>query len=147
MNIREYLKNNNLYLDGGLGTLLQSMGLKPGELPERWNISHPETLINIHKDYFDAGSNVVCANTFGANILKFSEEELESIVKSAIENVRNAIAQSSGTQQKWVALDVGPTGKMLAPYGDFDFEDAVSVFAKTIKLGAKYGADLIMIET
>ncbi len=147
MNIREYLKNNNLYLDGGLGTLLQAKGLKPGELPERWNISHPEILINIHKDYFDAGSNVVNANTFGANILKFSEDELESIIKSAIENVKKAIEQSNGTQKKWVALDLGPTGKMLAPYGDFDFEDAVSVFAQTVKLGAKYGADLIMIET
>ena len=147
MKVREYLKNHNLYLDGGMGTLLQKQGLMPGELPERWNISHPEEIIKIHRDYFDAGSNIVNTNTFGANILKFSDTELDEIIKAAIENAKTAKEQSKGLQEKWVALDIGPTGRMLAPYGDFDFEDAVSVFAKTVKLGAKYGADLIIIET
>ena len=74
MNIREYLKNNVVYLDGGMGTLLQIKGMAPGEYPELWNLSHPDVIIDIHKAYFDAGSNVVCTNTFGANPLKFSEQ-------------------------------------------------------------------------
>jgi 5-methyltetrahydrofolate--homocysteine methyltransferase len=147
MNVLDYIKDNLLYLDGGMGTILQSKGLTPGELPERWNISHPNVIKNIHLAYFNAGSNVVNTNTFGANILKFDEDELESIVKSAIENARAAARESTGTQKKWVALDIGPTGRMLKPYGDLDFEDAVSVFAKTVRLGVKYGADLIFIET
>ncbi len=147
MNIRDYMKNNCLILDGSMGTLLQGKGLNVGELPERWNITHPEIISEIYRDYFDAGSNVVNTNTFGANILKFSHSELEKIIKSAIENARNGAEQSIGVQPKWVALDIGPTGKMLSPLGDLRFEDAVSVFAETVKLGIKYGADLIFIET
>ncbi len=147
MNIKEYIKNNRLFLDGGMGTICQEKGLKAGELPESWNLTHPDIITDIHKEYFDAGSNVVNTNTFGANILKFSQDELEEIIACAVQNAKNAASQSSGTQPKWVALDIGPTGKMLSPYGDFDFEDAVSVFAKTIKLGVKYGVDLIFIET
>ncbi len=147
MKITEYIKEHIIYLDGGMGTLLQSEGLSAGELPERWNLTHPDVITGIHRDYYNAGSNVVNTNTFGANILKFSPDELDTIVKAAIENARAAAETSSGTQEKWVALDIGPTGRMLAPYGDFDFEEAVSVFAETVKLGVKYGADLIFIET
>lgn len=147
MNFREYLKNNIVYLDGGMGTLLQAQGLAPGEYPERWNITHPDVVTKIHRDYFDAGSNVVCANTFGANTLKFSLDELEEIIKAAINNAKSAREQSNSHQKKFIALDLGPSGKLLSPLGDLDFEDAVAVFAETVKLGAKYGADLIMIET
>ena len=147
MRITDYLKEHILYLDGGMGTLLQAQGLCPGELPERWNITHPEVIRSIHREYFNAGSNVVNTNTFGANCLKFSAEELEDIVKAAIANARVALAESRGEQPKWVALNIGPTGRMLKPYGDLDFEDAISVFAETVKLGVKYGADLIIIET
>ena len=147
MKITDYIKDNKLYLDGGLGTLLQAQGLKSGELPERWNITHSDVLVKIHRDYFDAGSNVVNTNTFGANSLKFNDNELETIIKSAIDNVKKAREMSDTEHKKWIALDIGPTGKMLAPYGDFDFEDAVNVFKKTVELGVKYGADLIFIET
>ena len=147
MDILTYLKDNIVYLDGGTGTLLQAAGLKPGEFPETWNIIHPDIITDLHKSYFDAGSNIVCTNTFGANSLKFPDNELEKIVSAAINNAKAAAKQSSGTQEKFVALDIGPSGRLLAPYGDFDFEDAVSVFAKTVKLGVKYGADLILIET
>ena len=147
MKITEYLNENILYLDGGMGTLLQAHGLASGELPESWNLSHPEAITDIHRAYFDAGSNVVNTNTFGANILKFSSEELEKIVAAAISCARLAAEQSMGAQKKWVALEIGPTGRMLKPYGDLDFEDAVSVFAETVRLGVKYGADLIFIET
>ncbi len=147
MNIKEYIKNNRLILDGSMGTMLQAKGLGAGELPERWNVTHPQIIVDIHRSYFDAGSNVVNTNTFGANSLKFSDDELERIIKSAVLNAKTAKEESKGTQEKWVALDIGPTGKMLAPFGDLDFEDAVSIFAKTVKLGVKYGADLVFIET
>ncbi len=147
MNITEFLKQNILYLDGGMGTLLQSAGLAPGELPERWNLTHPDVIRGIHADYFRAGSNVVNANTFGANLLKFSHEELESIIRAAMENAHTAAKMTPGDAPRWVALDIGPTGRMLKPYGDLDFEDAVKLFAETVRLGVKYGADLIMIET
>ena len=77
MKIIEYLDKHILYLDGGMGTLLQKQGLPPGELPERWNITHPEIITKIHRDYFDAGSNIVNTNTFGANLLHFSLEGLK----------------------------------------------------------------------
>lgn len=147
MEFKEFLKENIVYLDGGMGTLLQETGLAPGEYPELWNITHPDIITEIHKSYFNAGSNVVCSNTFGANLLKFSEKELEDIIKKAIENAKNAAAQSSNTAEKFVALDIGPSGKLLKPLGDLDFEDAVNIFAKTVKFGVKYGADLIIIET
>ena len=147
MNILQYLKNHIVYLDGGMGTLLQARGLRAGEMPERWNLSHAEEIVAIHKAYFDAGSNVVNTNTFGANCLKFGADELDAIIGAAIANARRAARKSVGEQPKWVALDIGPTGRMLAPYGDLDFEDAVAVFAETVRLGVKHGADLIVIET
>ena len=133
MTFREYLKDNITILDGGMGTLLQAKGLLPGEAPERWNLSHKELICDIHKAYFDAGSNVVCTNTFGANTLKFTHEELDKIVSAAINNARAAAKQIISSEEKFVALDIGPTGKLLKPLGDLDFEDAVSVFSETVK--------------
>ncbi|MBR6795039.1 MAG: homocysteine S-methyltransferase family protein, partial [Clostridia bacterium] len=147
MKITEYMKDHLVFLDGGMGTLLQAAGMKAGELPERRNLTHAEEITAIHRAYFDAGANVVNTNTFGANTLKFSDEELEEIVAAAVSCARKAAKESSGTQEKWVALDIGPSGRMLAPYGDFDFEEAVALFAKTVRLGVKYGADLVLIET
>ena len=152
MKFKQYLENNIVYLDGGMGTLLQANGLKPGEHPEHWNISHPGVITQIHKAYLDAGSNVISTNTFGANKLKFDLDELEEIVKNAFENAKSAREQwvkenPCDESQKFIALDIGPTGKLLKPLGDLDFEEAVSVFAHTVKLGVKYGADLIYIET
>ncbi|MBQ8323301.1 MAG: homocysteine S-methyltransferase family protein [Clostridia bacterium] len=147
MNVREFLQNNIVVLDGGTGTLLQAAGLPLGELPERWNITHADVVADIHRAYFDAGSNVVCTNTFGANALKFDGAELEKIVASAVANARKGAELSKGKQPKFVALDIGPSGKLLKPYGDFAFEEAVALFAKTVKLGVKYGVDLVFIET
>ena len=147
MNIRDFIKNNIVYLDGGMGTLLQKSGLQPGELPERWNVSHPEVIKEIHKSYYDSGSNIVNTNTFGANSLKFGTDELSEIIYHAVKNADEARKASSGKQEKFIALDVGPTGKLLKPLGDLDFEDAVKAFAEVISLGVKYGVDLITIET
>ena len=147
MQFKDFLKTEKVYLDGGMGTILQSRGLGAGEYPELWNITHPKEIIAVHKAYFDAGSNVVCTNTFGANMLKFSETELETIIKSALENAKTAREQSTSPQEKFIALDIGPLGKLLRPLGDLPFEDAVQIFAKTVKLGVKYGAELVVIET
>ena len=147
MKITEFLKENILCLDGGMGMLLQKAGLNPGELPERWNLTHAEVVTAIHRDYFDAGSHVVSTNTFGANSLKLDDAELEQVIAAAVANAKAARELSTASQPKWIALDVGPTGRMLAPLGDLDFEDAVGVFAKTVRLGVKYGVDLILIET
>ena len=147
MNVLDYLKNNIVYMDGGMGTLLQAEGLQPGEHPERWNYEHPEVIIKLQKGYFDAGTNIINANTFGANSLKFDAEELEEIIRCAIANAKAAAVASTGKQEKFVALDIGPTGRLLKPYGDFDFEEAVAVFAETVRLGVKHGADMVFIET
>lgn len=101
MNVLEYLKDNIVYLDGGMGTLLQEAGLKPGEYPERWNIIHPEIISDIHCEYFDAGANIVNTNTFGANCLKFSPAELDEIVYAAVQNANKAKNKSRGGQPKF----------------------------------------------
>ena len=147
MTFSEFLKDNIVYLDGGMGTLLQAKGLKPGDAPERWNISHPDVICGIHRDYFDAGSNIVCTNTFGANTLKYSKDELEKIIRAAVKNAADARAQSSSAGEKFIALDIGPSGKLLKPLGDLDFEDAVGAFAETVRIGTSCGVDLILIET
>lgn len=147
MNFREYLQEHIVYLDGGMGTLLQEQGLRPGEHPEIWNITHPDVIVDIGRRYFEAGSHVICTNTFGANLLKFEESKLEEIVKAALRNANAARDTAQATQEKFIALDIGPTGKLLKPLGDLDFEEAVSVFARTVQLGVRYGADLIVIET
>ena len=96
MNITEFLKNNTLFLDGGMGTLLQASGLSAGEMPETWNLSRPEVIREIHKSSFDAGRNVVVTNTFGANTLKFQGSELENIISSAIAHAKYAAENSKG---------------------------------------------------
>jgi 5-methyltetrahydrofolate--homocysteine methyltransferase len=147
MNILEYMKEHLLVLDGGMGTLLQAAGLAAGELPERWNLTRPLVIRDIHRDYLRAGSHVINANTFGANALKFSPEELENIICTAVCNARMAQECAGVSHPSWVALDIGPCGKLLKPYGELDFEDAVELFAKTVRLGVKYGVDLITVET
>ncbi|MBQ4090887.1 MAG: homocysteine S-methyltransferase family protein [Clostridia bacterium] len=147
MKILDYLKHNRIYLDGGMGTLLQQRGLSSGELPEVWNISHPHTIVDIHRAYYDAGSNVVSTNTFGANGLKFSHRELEDIICAAVDNAKKARELTQNTKEKFIALDVGPLGRLLAPYGDLDFERAVALFSEVVTIGAKCGVDLVFIET
>ena len=149
MDILSKLKKERIYFDGGYGTMLQAKGLGAGELPELWNITHSDIVEGIHREYLEAGSDIITANTFGANPLKFSGNDetptLEEIICAALTNAKNAI-RSLGAEDKYVALDIGPTGKLLKPLGDLDFEDAVKLFAETVKLGVKYGADLIIIE-
>lgn len=147
MDIREFLKNNIVILDGGTGTVLHSRGLKAGESTETWNITHPEEIVRLHKEYYDAGSNIVFTNTFGATALTYDDETLEKIIASAFESAKKARELSTGKQEKFIGFDIGSLGKLLKPLGDLDFEDAVSAFSKAVRLAVKYGADLIGIET
>ena len=146
MTVLEYMKDHILYLDAAWVRSCRKPALS-GQLPERWNITHPEIVQQFNRAYFDAGSNVVNTNTFGANGLKFGDEELAAIIKAAVANARAARAASTGKQEKFIALDVGPCGKLLRPYGDLDFEEAVKLFSRVISLGAAEGVDLVMIET
>lgn len=146
MNIRELLNKRRIYFDGGMGTLLQKRGLTAGEKPENWNITRADDITDIHLAYLNAGSNVITTNTFGASSLKF--DNLEEIISSAINNARKAIELFEGKKDdRFVAFDMGPTGKMLEPIGDMPFERAVEIFAENVRLAVKYGADLIIIET
>ncbi len=154
MDFREFLHDNFVILDGGLGSLLQKRGLKPGQKPETFNILHPEILLDIHKAYYDAGSNVVNANTFGANPFNYPDEkELREVIEEAIKIVKQAAKLSdegsaeSAKRPKFVSLDIGSLGQLLKPYGALEFEDAVAAFAKIVKIGAAAGADLVSIET
>ncbi len=172
MNILEKIRTSITYFDGGMGTLLQARGLQPGELPETWNILHPEIIADIHSSYYAAGSNIITTNTFGANSFKYDgkdgrysvEEVVQAGVRIAVETrerfrvpeVAPLDAQNSRTGEgtrpsalhpRYVALDIGPLGRMLAPLGDLDFEEAVARFAEIVRAGASCGADVILIET
>lgn len=147
MTLREYMQQHPLYMDGGTGTWLQAAGLPAGMPTESWNLTHPTELVKLHRAYFDAGSNAVASNTFGLNPMKYSAEDVEKGVIAAIDHVRQARQQSTAPQEKFILLDVGPLGRLLAPLGDCDFEDAVSAFAVVIRAGTKAGADGILIET
>ncbi len=154
MNFRDFLRDNFVILDGGMGSLLQKRGLQPGQKPETFNLLHPEIIIDIQKDYFDAGSNVVNANSFGANPFNFPDgEELKQVIGAAIANAKEAArlsdegSEESRKRPKFVALDIGSMGQLLKPYGQLEFEDAVAAFAKIVKIGAAAGADLVTIET
>lgn len=146
MNFKEFLGSANIiFADGAMGTSLQKAGLKPGEVPETWSIKKPEVIRAIHAAYFAAGSDFVLANTFGANRVKYDGvERLEDVISASVTLAREA---ANGAKNKFVAIDVGPTGKLLKPSGDFEFDKAYDAFAETISLGAASGADLVAIET
>lgn len=121
------------YFDGGMGSMLN---LRPGELPEKLNISDPDRVYRVHKAYADAGADIITANTFGANRLKY--DNCDELVKAGV-----ALAKKTG---KKVALDLGPTGKLLKPMGDLDFEECVGIYADVVNAG-KDDADIVLIET
>lgn len=148
MNIAEKIENGFVIFDGAFGTMLQSRGLTAGELPETWNIKHPEIVTGIHREYLEAGSEMVTANTFGANRLKYNGQNgaytIEEVVSAG---VRCAKAAAAGREGVSVALDVGPLGKIIGNLGDLGFDEAVSIFSETVKAGMAAGADFVLIET
>lgn len=162
MDILQWMKGHHVFFDGGMGSLLQEKGLGAGELPETWNLLHPQVLVDIHKAYLRAGANIITTNTFGANALKYpsgGQWELEALVRAAVENGKRARKEYAWEERArgacageddipvFVALDLGPTGKLLKPLGDLDFERAVELYKEVICAGVQAGADLILIET
>ena len=145
-----------LIIDGGMGTMLQEAGLAPGELPEVWNITHAQEVTAIHRAYRDAGAQIMTANTFGANRLKYpegGEYSLRAVISAGIKCAKDAIAMpldvsrhSRGAPPQ-VAVDIGPSGKLLEPVGPLAFEEAVDIFREAAEIGASCGAELFFIET
>ena len=141
MDIISFVKKGFVFFDGAMGTQLQLKGLRPGEMPELWNITNPDIITEIHKSYFEAGANIATTNTFGANPLKI--DNTEEIVVRAVENAKKAICG----ENQFVALDIGPSGRLLKPMGDLSFDEAYEAFSTTVRAGVKAGCDLILIET
>ena len=143
--LRERLGKEWLFCDGGMGTFLQERGLKGGELPERWNLTHPDIILELFESYLKAGADIFNTNSFGLNSLKYPGEVAE-IMKASVEIAKKARI-NTGREDAYIAIDIGPTGKLLEPMGDLSFDRAVELFAETIKAGAEAGGDLVLIET
>ena len=145
MEFRELLKKTGpVLLDGGMGTMLQARGLGVQEAPELAALEHPDWVRDIHRAYVDAGTQVLCANTFGAN-----REKLRRTGKTPGEVIPPsiAVAKEAAEGRALVALDIGPIGQLLEPTGILKFEDAVDIFKEEVAAGVEAGADLIIIET
>ena len=138
-------KHQLVILDGAMGTVLQQRGLPPGGQPELLNLTQPELLDAVYREYIDAGSQIIYANTFGANGLKLRRtgHSVEEVISAAVRVAKNA-ASGTGTL---VALDVGPLGELLEPMGSLPFEEAYGLFREMMEAGANAGADLVVIET
>lgn len=145
MDVRSALKKGILVCDGAMGTMLQAQGLKIGELPEIYNKSASELIVEIHKGYIAAGANIIATNTFGANEIKLKDSgyTVEEIIHAGVLNAKQAI----GDRQAFVALDIGPLGELLEPMGTLSFEAAYELFKRQVIQGVKSGADLVIIET
>lgn len=128
--------------DGGMGTMLQAAGLETGQYPEKLNLTAPDTVKAIHTAYAAAGADILTANTFGASRHKMREDPAPCI-RAGIRLAREA-GEPFGAK---VALDVGPLGELLAPFGDMTFEEAYQNYVEVVTVGAAAGADLILIET
>ncbi len=141
----EVLKNKIVLLDGAMGTVLQKKGLRPGGRPELLNLTDPETIRSVHREYIAAGARIIYTNTFGANGLKLRStgHSVEEVVSAGVAVAREAAA---GTDTL-VALDVGPLGELLEPMGTLTFEEACGYFREMAAAGERSGADLCVIET
>lgn len=140
-------KNKITMLDGGMGTMLQAAGVPMGKVPEALNVTHAAAVIDIHRQYIEAGSDIIYANTFSANRYKlgYSDYSVEELVTAGVVNARKAVKDSG--RDVAVALDVGPIGELMEPNGSLKFEDAYDMFKEMMTVGAAAGADLIVIET
>ena len=139
--LKERLGKELLFFDGGTGTS-SGAGLAPGELPETWNLTHREEMTEIHRQYFAAGSDIVLTNTFGANALKYHDpdHDLAEVIRAAVENVKAAACLGvTDGREVYAALDMGPTGKLLKPMGDLDFEEAYEPSGRLLWPGSRQG--------
>ena len=142
MNINEAMRCGRLYFDGGMGTELIKRGLESGKGSESALFEHPEWVVDIHRAYLMSGANIIKTNTFGVNPLKY--ENYEEYITRAIYLAREAMAEYP---EAYLALDIGPLGRMIKPLGDLDFEDAIAAFAKIVRAAKNLPVDLILIET
>ena len=142
MNIIEAIKCGRLYFDGGMGTELIKRGLMSGKGSEPALFEHPDWVVDIHRAYLQAGANIIKTNTFGVNPLKY--ENYAEYINRAVSLARESMAEYP---EAYLALDIGPLGRMIKPLGDLDFKDAVESFAKIIRAAADLAVDLILIET
>ena len=147
MKLWEQWGREPVFFDGAMGTMLQKAGLPQGGLPECWNMEKPEVIRGVHEAYLAAGCQVIKTNTFGANRPKISHTgyTVEQVITRGVELAREAVAACG--HPAYVAMDIGPTGRLLAPLGDLEFEEARDIFAEMAAAGQKAGADLILIET
>ena len=144
--ILELAKKKTVIFDGAMGTMLMAAGLKAGESPELWNIEKPSLVAEIHRQYYEAGSDAVHTNTFGGNAVKLADRGLaEKTEKINAEAAR--LAREACPAGKFVAGDIGPTGKLLKPLGDLAIEEAEEAFFRQAQALVKGGVDLVSIET
>lgn len=148
MNVREILGKRMLFFDGGMGTMLQKCGMKGGDIPELLNITNPPLIDVIHSEYLKAGADIITTNTFGANPLKSEEmgASTDMVIAAAVGNARRAIRRIGG-KDRFIAFDIGPTGRLMEPIGDLSFDRAYEEFKKIAVTAEKAGADLAIIET
>ncbi len=142
MDLKQYIQSNFLFLDGGMGTMLQKAGMEAGTLPELLNLSDPELITSIQRQYVEAGTDMILSCTFGAN-----EHKLEGSGHTVEEIIPAAVANARAAHPRFVGLDIGPIGELLAPTGTLSFDAAYDIFARQIRCGAQAGVDAIYIET
>ena len=146
MEIMDKVKQKGVVLDGGMGSMLISRGLKGGDCAEKWNIDHPDVIQEIHRAYFDAGVDVATANTFGASSFKLEKmgikDRVETINTEAINN-----AKAAARPGQYVAGDLGPLGEMLSPMGSLTVERAKEIYVQQAGIIEAAGVDLFLIET
>ena len=148
-NIIEKLKNNNIFFDGAMGTILYAKGIRSGEIPDILNITNPDVVIDIHKEYIDAGCDVITTNTFNSSSYKLAGTGYTTydVVSAALKNAKTAVEQMGRKEEVYIACDIGPIGKLLAPMGDVTFEQAYRAYKQIADAAVKNGADLFIIET
>ena len=152
MSVLDILGKRMLFFDGGMGTMLQKKGVKPGEITEIWNITRPEDVYDVHCEYLVAGADIIMANTFGANCLKLAGTgyTVQEIVRAGVLNAQKAVLDVCGPdtgRKAFVAMDLAPTGKLLKPFGTMEFDEAYELYKEMVIAGAEAGADIMMVET
>lgn len=141
------LKSEVLILDGSMGAFIQARGLPDGYAPDLWNVEQPEAIVAVHREYVEAGCDILLTNTFGASRLRLgeygAEHRVSEINAAAVKNARAA----AGERRVLVAGDIGPCGTTIKPAGEIEFDEAVSIFAEQARALVEAGADVIAIET
>ena len=150
MSFRDLLGKELLFFDGGMGTMLQAAGLAPGEIPEYWNMEHPEAVCDIHYQYYMAGANIVETNTFGANSVKMPQDKYTShdVMVKAVGLAKEAAEKckkETGRDKLFVAASMGPTGKLMQPMGDLTFDAAYEGFKELAIAAEEAGAEAVHV--